>query len=173
MSKKIDMVGLVFNRLTVIKFSSNDKNGRALWVTKCDCGNEKVLLGKHLRNGNTTSCGCRKKEGLRTTHGFSKKKNRENRLYTIWGGMKQRCNYKKAINYSNYGGRGIKVCKRWNDSFENFLADMGESYYKHIEKHGKIDTSLDRKNNDKDYEIKNCKWSTKTEQYYNSRNIKK
>ena len=167
MSKRIELKGKTFTYLTVIDDAPSE-SGRASFVCQCKCGKLIVVKGKLLRNKNTTSCGCRKKEGLHTTHGLSKGKKR---IYNIWQGMKQRCQYKKAINYHLYGSRGIKVCERWQ-IFSNFYDDMNESYEKHLKEYGKIDTSLDRINNNGDYCLKNCKWSTKREQYLNSRSNK-
>jgi len=168
MTQKVDLINKKFGRLTVFEPAESGKDGRARWKTECECGKIIIVRGKNLLRGNTTSCGCRKKEGTHTTHGLSKGKNR---IYNIWLGMKQRCNYKKAINYKNYGGRGIKVCERWK-KFENFFEDMDKSYKIHLKEFGKINTSLDRIDNEKGYSKENCKWSTKTEQYFNSRSIK-
>lgn len=95
------------------------------------------------------------------------------RIYNIWKGIKVRCYNKNRIYYKNYGGRGIIVCDRWLNSFENFYEDMSLSYISHCKKHGEVDTTIDRINNDGNYEKDNCKWSTKLEQSINSRNTKK
>lgn len=111
MSKLIDLTGQRFGRLTVISRAGNSKNGRAKWFCQCDCGNTVEVLGKSLRSQESASCGCRKIECLnRITHG-----GRKERLYRVWAGMKERCNYPLHPGYKNYGGRGIKVCKEWND----------------------------------------------------------
>ncbi len=100
--------------------------------------------------------------GRKIKHGYSKRNKRHN-LYYVWAGMKQRCINKNHPRYKDYGGRGINICKQWNE-FENFLKDMGESYKKGL--------TLDRINNNGDYCKSNCKWSTPLEQNNNSRKNK-
>lgn len=100
---------------------------------------------------------------LKITHGMT-----DTKIHWIWKSMRQRCNNPKAKNFHNYGGRGIKVDKRW-ESFINFRDDMYEDYLKHIEDFGHKNTTLDRVDNDKDYCKKNCKWSTRREQANNTR----
>lgn len=168
MTKLTDITNKKFGRLTAIEVVGTTRDGKAQWECLCECGKLTTVTGKNLRNGNTVSCGCKKKEGSHTTHGMSKGKNR---IYTIWQGMRTRCNYKKAINYHNYGGRGIKVCERW-DNFKNFQDDMEKSHIEHLKKHGENNTTLDRIDNSKGYFPKNCKWSTRREQYFNSRSVK-
>jgi len=94
------------------------------------------------------------------------------RLWKRWWGMLQRCSNKKAKGYQNWGGRKIRVCKRWQ-SFENFKGDMERSFLKHYKKHGGINTTLERIDNDKNYYPSNCKWATMKEQQNNRRNNKK
>lgn len=159
MPGKIEMVGLKFGRLTVIRESHNT-NGRYYWECVCDCGNKLSVIGSHLRNGNTRSCGCLQTDTvslLKKTHGLS-----HTREHNSWLGMKQRCEYKNHYGYKYYGGRGISVCKRWRDSFQNFIDDMGkipgEGY------------SLDRIDSNRDYSKENCRWATASEQSNNKRN---
>ncbi len=169
MSKLVDITGKKYGYLLVLSREDNTSTGRASWLCKCDCGGKTIVSGKNLRNGNTSSCGCRRTQGLRTTHGLSKKKDR---LYNIWLGMKQRCYYVNGRSYKDYGGRGIRVCSRWKNSFENFYVDMKESHDKHLAIFGKDNTTLDRIDNNGNYEPSNCKWSTRSEQYFNSRSYK-
>ena len=103
-----NILGMRFGMLTVIK-KSESKNKRATWLCRCDCGKEVIVKGNSLLNGNTRSCGCLRKEKVRDlskTHGGSK-----DRLYTVWKGMRSRCNNPKNKDYKNYGGRKISICK--------------------------------------------------------------
>lgn len=117
-----DIRGQRFGRLIALRVRV-----RVYWECKCDCGQPTTVLGESLRLGLTKSCGCinseRVTKGLRTTHGHNPRRSRSPE-YSVWAGMIYRCTNKNALNYSKYGGRGIKVCERWT-SFENFLADVG------------------------------------------------
>jgi len=132
----------------------------------CDCGSFGLIRTGNLRNGVTASCGCLKRENFLKAvviHGHSRIKSngglRVSQTYTVWQGIHARCTNPKHIGYKNYGGRGISVCGRW-DKFENFLADMGEK---------PEGLSIDRKDNDGNYEPRNCRWATRLEQRHNSR----
>lgn len=139
------------NRLTQVgnKFRSN-KRGMPVAVFKCECGRSGVYRCSHVARGETKSCGC-----ARITHGRS-----DTPLYWRWVAMNERCHTESSSEYRNYGGRGIKVCERWRNSFGDFLSDMGEPG------EGMF---LDRINNDGNYEKENCRWVTKSDQERNKR----
>lgn len=161
-----NLIGQKFGKLTVIKFFEFDKANRPKWECICDCGNTKVVSGRHLKNGSIQSCRCIHSQMMRdtfTTHGATID-NKRRPEYIAWNMMRQRCYNEKSKNYLQWGGRGITVCDRWRNSFENFFEDMGERPSKFH--------SLDRIENNGIYELSNCKWSTKSEQAINRRSTK-
>lgn len=161
----IDETGKVHGRLTVISEMTEKIGARITWKCRCICGNDATVSGIDLRSGNTSSCGCYRKEltGSRaTTHGYTKARFKMPE-YFVWQNMINRCHRPNSTSYQHYGGRGIKVCDRWRHSFPNFLADLGER---------PEGLTLDRINVNGDYEPLNCKWSTQKEQV-NNRRIKK
>lgn len=154
--KFIDLVGKKFSRLTVISRAGN-KGKHARWNCKCDCGNEVVVHGGNIRRGHTRSCGCLHSETIKEcnkTHGMCEKKE-----YGVWAEMIKRCTNPNYKRYKDYGGRGISVCDRWR-KFENFYADMGDR---------PKGTSIDRIDNDGNYNPNNCRWATNKEQCRNQR----
>ena len=160
---KLDLIGQRFGRLIVIsKAPVQDRNGKkiAFWNCKCDCGKEISTQTHCLRRKKfpTKSCGCYKNDlviARNYKHGYSGTSE-----YNIWCTMKERCFNPKYADYPDYGGRGITVCDRWKNSFEYFLEDMG------LKPDGK---SLDRLNNNGNYEKSNCRWASSNEQALNRR----
>lgn len=162
MGKLQDLTGKRFNRLTVIKRTEN-KGKRVMWICKCDCGKICTVQGNNLKNGNTKSCGCYKKENsAKLLHKHGKK---NSRLYSIYHGMKKRCYNKNSHNYFNYGGRGIKICQDWLDDFMNF-------YNWSIQNGYNDNLSIDRINNNGNYCPENCRWTSRTVQNINQRTRK-
>lgn len=162
MPKAIQLVGRRFFRLKVIEFAGRNKSKNYTWKCLCDCGKEVVVASSNLLTGNSKSCGCYDIETLvkrSKKHGLTK-----TRIYKIWVGIRKRCTNPKMKSYAEYGGRGIKVCDRWND-FENFYEDMKIGYSDEL--------SLERKDPNGNYEPDNCKWATMKEQARNKRNTKR
>lgn len=160
---KIDRTGYKTGRLTVIN-KAYSKQGttriRHYWECKCECGKIVFIVADSLTK--TKSCGCLHNEItalINKSHGEARK----TKEYSIWASMKNRCIQKSHKQYHRYGGRGIKICERWINNYSNFLSDMGR-----VPNHGDgIRYSLDRINNDGNYEPSNCKWSTYKEQANN------
>lgn len=154
-------IGKVYGRLSVVAYVGLNKDKKATWDCICVCGNHTIVSGKSLRSGNTVSCGCYGKDRV-TKHGLC-----YTTLYRVWSDMKQRCYNLNNKHYKDYGGRGITVCDRWKNSFENFYADMGASYENHLSTCST--TQIDRENNFLGYCPENCKWSTAVENANNTR----
>ena len=176
MPKLVDMRGKKFSRLLVIKRVDrprHNKSNQAFWLCSCECGSEIIATGYDLRSANTKSCGCLKAEltrGRRKTHGHTRSRNlKPSRTYITWMRMRDRCGNTKNIGYRLYGGRGIEVCPRWIQSFENFLSDMGPTPEEMAPSGKRRLYSIDRIDNNGNYEPGNCRWATTAQQNKNKR----
>lgn len=156
--KNQKIIGCHIAHLYVIDRVPNIRKHSPRYLCFCECGKVLEIDGRHLISGATKSCGCKNRETLKkiaTTHGKTKTTE-----YAIWRGMRYRCLSESCKEYKHYGGRGIAVCEAWANSFEAFLKDMGPR---------PKGASIERLNNDGNYEPSNCKWADKAEQSRNKR----
>lgn len=154
MGKKLYLSGQKFGRWEVIYYSHKNIRGEKYWNCRCNCGTVKAVSAASLVNKKSVSCGCYHIEQV-SSHGMTLTP-----TFKSWESMKQRCTNKNSPDYHNYGGRGITVCQRWINSFDNFLHDMGIR---------PKNMTLDRINVNGSYDPSNCKWSTYSEQNKNQR----
>jgi hypothetical protein len=154
-----DLTGERFGKLIVIEFKGRTK-GFVMWLCKCDCGNEKVIRGVNLTSPNkpTRSCGCNHVMCTNAKHNSAK-----TRLYRIWANMKTRCYNTKNYKYKRYGARGITICEEWKEDFEIFKKWALENGYDD-------NLTIDRKNNNGNYEPSNCRWVNDFKQANNKSN---
>ena len=166
MPKKVNLVGQVFSQLTVMAKAIFQIYGDVRWICECSCGGVSVVTSNNLIKNHSKSCGClvSKTCGERfTKHGLSSGGYRRP-MYKLWKSMKARCYNKNDTNYRHYGGRGISMCERWLESPLNLIEDMGER--------PSPNHSVDRINNDGNYEPSNCRWATADQQQSNKRSNK-
>ena len=158
-----DLTGKTSGRLRVISESGRDKYGNATWLCECSCGNTLIVKSHNIVTQSSKSCGCLRRDKTKeknTKHGM-----KNTRIYSIWGGMLTRCRNKNHHDYKYYGARGIAVCKEWNDFKEFYCWSLAHGYSPEL--------TIDRINNNGNYEPSNCKWSTLIEQANNTRRCKK
>lgn len=161
MGKIIDLTGMKFNKLTVIEFVGLNKNNKALWKCKCECGKIVNVISSNLKNGNTKSCGCYNIDKIIERN--TKHNGKGKRLFNIWCNMKDRCYREKSKIYKYYGLKGIKVCDEWLHDYSNFEKWSLENGYRD-------NLTIDRIDSNKDYCPNNCRWITLAEQQRNKSN---
>lgn len=172
MGRCIDLVGMRFGAFTVIQRNAPlTYSTEAAWLCKCDCGNLRVVKGSKLRSGRSKSCGCLQSQQLALFNSTTKKTHGKSntRLYGVWRGMHCRCYQKSHNRYKDYGGRGITICAEWLHDFQAFHDWAIANGYDENATRGKC--TIDRINNDGNYEPSNCRWVDMKAQLKNQRKV--
>ena len=158
MSRLKDLIGQKFGRLTVLERAKNDKQGRARWKCRCTCGNICIVRSTNLLSDHSASCGCLHK-GVNQKHGM-----RHTKIYNVWFNIKRRCFNPNNPRYKDYGGRGITICAEWENDFLAFY-----NYVSKLEHYGEEGYTLDRIDNNGDYEPNNVRYAGAKMQARNTR----
>ena len=165
-----DLTGLRFGKWTVMKRAKElDKPGKTMWICRCDCGNERPVIGQALKNGTSKQCEyCRNKQLINKADQRKRINGKPTSTYTTWDAIRHRCYYKSQASYKDYGGRGITMCDEWKNDYFAFY-----DYVSKLDRFGEEGITIDRIDNEKGYEPGNVRWATRAEQNRHKRRNKK